>query len=265
MRIVLFDMDGTLTPARREMNWEMVDALYNLQSSGFEIGIVSGSDLQYIKQQCNVLFDLTQVNCSKIHWLPCNGTKYFKYTRFDDVNVDFKKIYEHNMRQHLGEKKWRRLVQLLINLQNSMTRVHRKIPLTGTFIDYRGSTVNWCPIGRSADHADRESWEALNKDNSIRELWLHLAKEGLQSANLKDVVIKYGGDTSFDIYPRGWDKTFSFKNFSDYEKVYFVGDRCTPTGNDFEAYKLAGDLGFETTSPEQTIKIISHIIEKNKE
>mgnify|MGYP001301914373 FL=1 len=265
MKIVLFDMDGTLTPPRQEMDWSMVDALYNLQSSGFEIGILSGSDLQYIRQQCNVLFDLTRVDCSGIHWLPCNGTKYFKYTRLSDERVDFKKIYEHNMRENLGKKKWRRLIQLLVNLQSSMTHVHRKIPLTGTFIDYRGSTVNWCPIGRSAGRPDRDLWELLNKDNSIRKVWLKLAKEGLLNANLDDVVIKYGGDTSFDIYPEGWDKTFAFRNFSDYKEIYFVGDRCTPTGNDYEAFKLAGSNGFETKSPEQTKDIISQLIKKNKE
>jgi len=264
MKIVLFDMDGTLTPARKEMDWSMVDSLYELQNSGFEVAIVSGSDLDYIKQQCNILFDLTQVNCSKIHWLPCNGTKYYRYTRIREDCVDFKKIYENDMRAHLGEKRWRRLIQLLINMQSTMTRVHRDIPLTGTFIHYRGSTVNWCPIGRSASAEDRNIWDELNKDNKIRELWLELAYAGLQSADLNDVVIKLGGDTSFDIYPTGWDKTFAFRNFKDYDQIYFVGDRCDPSGNDFEAYQLAGPLGFKTSSPDETKKIILNLISSSK-
>ena len=94
MKIVLFDMDGTLTPARQEMEWDIVDSLYNLQSNGFEIGIVSGSDLDYIRQQCNILFDLSQVDCGAIHWLPCNGTKYYRYGKANIGSVDFEKIYE---------------------------------------------------------------------------------------------------------------------------------------------------------------------------
>ena len=47
-----------------------------------------------------------------------------------------------------------------------------------------------------------------------------------------------GGDTSFDIYPEGWDKTYAFKNFKDYDKIYFVGDRCGPDGNDFEIFHI---------------------------
>jgi phosphomannomutase len=264
MRVVLFDMDGTLTPPRGVMGWPMVGSLYELQDAGYEIGIVSGSDLDYIKQQCVTLFDLTRVDCTSIHWLPCNGTKYYKYTRENMLDpYEFKSVYENNIRSYLGEEKWRRLIQLVMNLQNAMTRVHRGIPLSGTFIQYRGSTVNWCPIGRSATTEDRELWSSLNKDNSIRKSWIDLAKAGLKSAELDDVIIKFGGDTSFDIYPVGWDKTLAFKNFKDYEDIYFIGDRCDPTGNDFEAYQLAGKKGFKTSSPAQTIEIISKILSDN--
>ena len=37
-KLFLFDMDGTLTPARQKMNWEMVAALTKMQKSGWEIG-----------------------------------------------------------------------------------------------------------------------------------------------------------------------------------------------------------------------------------
>ena len=56
-KIVLFDMDGTLTPARQSMNKDVVDKLQELQEAGFEIGIVTGSDMDYVEQQCSVLFD----------------------------------------------------------------------------------------------------------------------------------------------------------------------------------------------------------------
>ena len=53
--IVLFDMDGTLTPARKEMPQEILDALLVLLQYA-DIGIVSGSPFEYIKDQCNILF-----------------------------------------------------------------------------------------------------------------------------------------------------------------------------------------------------------------
>ncbi len=252
-KVILFDLDGTLTPPRKKMTHDISDCLYRIQQAGFEIGIVTGSDLEYVYEQCDVLWDLNPIDFRSIHFLPCNGTKYYRHGHGTALN----EIYSLDMRSHLGEKHWRRLTQLLLNLQNAMSRVHRKIPLTGTFIQYRGSTVNWCPIGRSATDADRHAWDILNEENQIREKWLDIAQFGLMSANLKNIVIKFGGETSFDIYPEGWDKTYSMnKLFADYETVYFIGDRCDPLGNDFEAYMLAGDNGFQTSGPEETIDIV---------
>ena len=256
-KVALFDMDGTLTPARKKMGWEVVDALHDLQKAGFEIGIVTGSDMDYVEQQCDLIFDLSPVDPFAIHYLPCNGTKYYEMG-----TSGFKPKYEKDMRGELEEDDWRRLIQLLSSLQSSITRVHRNIPMTGNFINYRGSTINWCPIGRQATENDRTEWCLWDKRQNIRLNWLNIARQGLNNADLEHVVIKLGGDTSFDIYPEGWDKTFAFQNFKDYDKIYFVGDRCGPNGNDKEAYELAGKLGYITTGPKQTVQIINEIINK---
>ena len=256
--IVLFDMDGTLTPARQAMERPVTDKLIQLQRAGYEIGIVTGSDLEYVKEQCSDLFKHIAVDINAIHFLPCNGTKYYRIH-----NSQFCKVYEKNMREELGELKWKQLIRILSTLQLSLITSKREIPLTGNFINYRGSTVNWCPIGRQASNKDRKSWKLWDRHAWIRSKWLKYAREAFDEAGLKNVVIKMGGDTSFDIYPNGWDKTYAFKNFEKYDKIYFVGDRCGTNGNDREAYTLAGNLGFITEGPEQTIKIIEQIILEN--
>ena len=48
-KIILFDMDGTLTPARQAMSIDVANELYKVQKAGFEIGILTGSGLDYIK------------------------------------------------------------------------------------------------------------------------------------------------------------------------------------------------------------------------
>ena len=62
-----------------------------------------------------------------------------------------------------------------------------------------------------------------------------------------------------DIFPEGWDKTYVLKHFpeSDWD-VFFVGDRCSPSGNDWELYNHLQPLGrsFETSGPEETVEII---------
>ena len=50
-KIVLFDMDGTLTEAREEISEDLLEGLLALRDEGAEAGIVTGSDLEYIKEQ----------------------------------------------------------------------------------------------------------------------------------------------------------------------------------------------------------------------
>ena len=256
-KLILFDMDGTLTPPRKRAEYRILNSISKLQKAGFEIGIVTGSDMEYIEQQMELAFDLSPIDPFKVHYLPCNGTKYYRLTA-----SHFKKIYGNDMRSHLGEKEWRRLIQLLTSLQSSIVRVYKDIPMTGTFINYRGSMINWCPIGRQADDKDRSEWALWDRKQNIRDNWLTIARQGLDNTNLENVVIKLGGDTSFDIYPEGWDKTYAFKQFEDYDKIYFIGDRCGPTGNDHEAFVLAGDNGYSTTDPDNTIEIIEKILKE---
>ena len=76
-----------------------------------------------------------------------------------------------------------------------------------------------------------------------------------------NIEIKLGGDTSFDIFPTGWDKTYALQHFPFYN-YWFVGDRCGPNGNDRELYELLKPQGrsFETESPQHTITITENIL-----
>ena len=73
------------------------------------------------------------------------------------------------------------------------------------------------------------------------------------------IVCKLGGDTSFDIYPKGWDKTYCLKFFEGYNK-FFVGDRCYENGNDYEIFQKLNSNSWSTTKPSETIQIIKHNI-----
>ena len=138
-----------------------------------------------------------------------------------------------------------------------------EFPLTGHFISNRESTINWCPIGRNALPEDREKWIELDKKHFVREWFIEDFKNTFSDNN---ITIKLGGETSFDIYPKGWNKTFPLDKtpFLEYNKIYFAGDRCQPTGNDEELYnhlKNKKDCnGFQVNDPEETINIIKQTI-----
>ena len=57
----------------------------------------------------------------------------------------------------------------------------------------------------------------------------------LNKENIKGIEIALGGQTSLDIFPSGWNKTFALQHFIGRD-VWFVGDRCEEGGNDHAIY-----------------------------
>jgi len=260
--IVLFDMDGTLTEPRCTFDKRLFPSLREL-SLFSEIGIVTGSDHDYLFEQMKALIRYSELRY-ETHLLPCNGTKHYSPPKFpDDL---YKLIHSVKMEEKLGTQCFRQLMMILCS-QQEMMGYNLNIPLTGHFISYRGSMINWCPIGRNANKSQRQAFVKL--DNSTTP---SLRKKELDKINYKinlrcndHVIVKLGGDTSFDIYPKGWDKTYALQHFKDYT-CWFVGDRCGKDGNDKEIYELLKkeNRAYQTKSPENTADIIKKITERIK-
>lgn len=252
-RLALFDMDGTLTKPRQKMGLGMEIALSKLQQHGIQIGIITGSDMNYVKQQCSSMFDLSVLSTPSVHFLPCNGTKYIHNSEM---------IYESNMRDYMGDNEWQSLIQSLLQEQLKIINSHN-MPLTGHFVDYRGSMINWCPIGRNANNSQRAEWVKLNKNNNIRFPIKNRIERILNESYKSKLIIKYGGSTSFDIFPLGWDKTYPIEfteHFDDFDEIFFVGDSYNPDGNDYELLNHPRTIGYKTDSPEKTMEIVNKIL-----
>lgn len=254
--VVLFDMDGTITPARKSIEPKMEEALRNLQTIS-EVGIVTGSEFEYVMEQCGSFLNSGE-DFSNLTILPCNGTQ--KYIFKDG---EWSKESSLNMREHLGEKTFRRLMFLLSERMyiTHLCNTGWEIPLSGQFISYRDSLINWCPIGRKATDDDRKRFIERDKEHGIRERNLEVFKRGVLK---ESVEFALGGNTSIDVYPIGWDKTYALNHYEDYDH-WFVGDRCTlPMGNDKPLYdkirEIKPDQAFEVKTTNDTLRIINNII-----
>ena len=81
--------------------------------------------------------------------------------------------------------------------------------------------------------------------------------------NMSSINIAKGGQTSLDIFPIGWDKTYGLNHFKEHHNnIYFVGDSCNPGQNDYELYKRLSIYGngYKTESPKETLTIIEKLI-----
>jgi phosphomannomutase len=260
--IVMFDMDGTLTPARKPMEPKMQDALLEL-SKVAKIGIVTGSGYDYVMQQCGSFLKSNR-DLSNFTIMPCNGTQKYIWDKSEWENDKWVKHSSLDMRNHIGEDNFRFLMYVLTErLYITSMYNYKKFPATGHFISYRGSLLNWCPVGRLANDEDRKVFIKYDKENNVRQQNLEI----FRGTRLSDILsFSMGGNTSIDIYPKGWDKTYALNHCEGLEP-WFIGDRCTaPDGNDKPLYDKIKETkphqAFEVKTTDDTIEIIKDIIEK---
>ena len=261
--IILFDMDGTLTKPRQKIQIPVINKLIDILESGHHVGIVTGSPENYIDEQLSKFLSeiVSHYNhlAQRLHLLPCNGTKYIV---FEDKHR--KEVASNNMATNLPEGSFNSIMAALIQLQSTLTDLllSSGLSLTGNFIQYRGSMINWCPVGRNANHEERAAFVEYDKLTNFRNDLKNVIEEWFEENKLSnELTVALGGSTSFDIYPTGWDKTYALKRFPE-KLCWFVGDKCQPGGNDQHLYDELKPMGrsFETKNPTETIEIIEGIL-----
>jgi phosphomannomutase len=260
--LVLFDLDGTLTPPRSSMEWTMVPILREL-SRYASIGIVSGSPLDYIEQQASIAWSsIGALFPEDLLIMPCNGTQLFMW---DKEKKEFVCEYKLDFRTHLIEKHgsaaYSELVKHILVSQLHFMKSYKFNNLTGNFLSFRSSMVNWSLPGRDAGPLERAKFEELDKKHAVRQRSRSVLQESLDTGDLSDIELTLGGVTSIDIYPNGWDKTHALTHCGNH-RVWFVGDKCHPGGNDRSLWQKLEPMGrgFMTTGPTETKQIIRNMI-----
>jgi len=258
--IVLFDMDGTLTPARESAGIPIAMALAEL-SRYADVGIVTGSNYEYLQQQCGtILNSVMGPDLSTMLLFPCNGGQFYKWNA-----AHWELVSDKNMLNHLGEKKFNELIKACIFVLHAALDEDLSLPswdMGGHFVEYRGPMVNLCFPGRQANKAQRAVFQRIDGERDIRNTGIQRLQTKLKMERIEGLELKLGGNTSIDIFPTGWDKTLALEHLN-HQHIWFVGDRCTGDGNDREIYEYAAlsRRGFQTESPAQTISIIENIID----
>ncbi len=242
-RIVLFDVDGTLTLPRKKVEISTIVFL-NLLKKYTDIGIVGGSDLEKIKEQLGD--NLLTYN-------------FFDYVFTENGLISFSKdkcINRTSIVNHLGEDNIKSIVKFVLKYIADLD-----IPIKrGTFLELRTGMINVSPIGRNCSQEERDDFEKYDNMHQIRKKMIDILKIEFKDLNL---VFSIGGQISFDIFPVGWDKTFCLQFLEDYDEIFFFGDKTFEGGNDFEIFTSPKVNGNTVISPENTIKQCTELFMSN--
>ena len=248
MKALIFDMDGTLTPATQKISKEMLQALEAVPN-GFKKYLVTGSDMSKVLNQIPESFLLE--NFSKV--FTCNGTRVYNTSLdLDDETrpLEPELVHKIELVDHYSQADINHLVSRLLAIASES---HTKYK-TGTFIEWRGSQINFSVIGRNCSLGQREDYVKWDKKSNERKKIVEKLKDEFQGWGLG---FNLGGQISIDITRKEWDKSYAF-NFIDEvpEDCVFFGDKITPGGNDFEIAMKCGKY-HDVSTPEDTLILLS--------
>tara|TARA_Y100000004_G_C8863028_1_gene389915 strand:+ start:176 stop:928 length:753 start_codon:yes stop_codon:yes gene_type:complete len=218
-KIFLFDVDGTLTPAKSKISPKFKDDFLKWAKQN-DFYVVSGGSFVRIMEQ------LTRAIASEaIGIFPCMGNSY--YENVTDNSWQLK--YENSFDIIYKEKLFNQLDWIVKD-----SPFHIK---TGRHYEERTGMLNFSIVGRNANMEQRKVYEEY--DAHTKERQTIVKKLALKYPKLDFAI---GGAVSIDIYEKGNDKSQIIKRaLSDKlenNHMIFVGDRVAYPGNDYPLAKV---------------------------
>lgn len=239
--LVLFDVDGTLTPARLTISDEVRDILRRLREK-VVVGFVGGSDLSKQLEQLGAdVLDQFDYAFSE------NGLTAYRLG---------KQLASQSFIEWIGEEEYNKLAVFILKYLSSIDLPKRR----GTFLEFRNGMINVSPIGRNASTEERNEFEKYDQEHQVRAKFVEALKKEFSHLAL---TYSIGGQISFDVFPTGWDKTFCLRHVEDdgFKEIHFFGDKTALGGNDYEIYEDSRTIGHAVTSPDDTVKILKELFD----
>lgn len=238
-RIILFDVDGTLTVPMNKITENMLDTLKRV-SQHVDIGFVGGSNIEKIIKQ-----------------LGEDNLKLFKYGFAENGLHAFEnntEFHKENLIKVLGEQNYQKIINVCLKVLSDIN-----IPVKrSNFVEVRNGMINISPIGRSCSQEERDAFYEFDQKHGIRKNIVEKLTTELNDMNLQFSI---GGQVSIDIFPKGWDKTYCLQFIeSKYQKIYFFGDKTEPMGNDHEIYNDPRVEGHTVFNYHNTIEILNKLL-----
>jgi len=237
--IVVLDIDGTITEDGRVITDEVKSILNNLKKIT-NIGVISGGTIQQVGSRLgqNYLNDYDYVFSEN------SCQTYFHSELVDPLEME----------SLLTRKEITELINWsLIYIANLELPLKR-----GLFIDYRSGLINISPAGRISNEniKARYEWIDFDRKNNIRKKMVEDMKSKFESWNKLSWVI--GGNSGFDVFPKGWDKSLVHRFTKKYKYYFYFGDKTNPElfGNDYPCYSHETSFGFSVKDPDDTVKIL---------
>ena len=199
----IFDVDGTLTPSRQNMQKDFKIYFRKFIEKN-NVWLITGSDYEKTIEQVGKEI--------------CEKVKAVHNCASNNIWENGKEVYELEWKLPKNIRTW-----LTFMLEKS------EFPFrSGKHIEERTGLVNFSIIGRNCTLGERKMYVRYDEDTDERKTIANLFNTEFKDLG---VVAQVAGETGIDIMPMGADKRQILNYVS--SPIIFFGDKTEPGGNDY--------------------------------
>ncbi len=209
--LVIFDIDGTIAHHGEVVSKDMRAFLQQIRSK-VSVALIGGSPLRQMHDKVgeSIVHDVDYVFAE-------NGLVAYAHGKL---------LKEMRLAEVLSEEQIQSLINWALRYIADLTLPVKR----GTFVDFRTGLVNFSPAGRHLTKTERAKWVEYDLKHGVRPKMVEAMRKQFPDWNLDWVI---GGQMGFDVFIRGWDKTFCMQYLEHFPTIHFFGDRFEEGGNDW--------------------------------
>ncbi|CAO1411083.1 unnamed protein product [Diamesa hyperborea] len=239
--LLLFDIDGTLTNPREEIDDDFEEFLYTHVKPRATIGLITGANIEKIYEQLKGKKFLDEFD----YVFPENGIVHMEHGTVKGKS---------SFNEKLGEDTLQRFINFVLRYIADLELPYKR----GTFIEFRNGMMNICPVGRQCSVEERKEFHHYDVKHQIRVKMIETLKKEFKGI---DLMYSIGGQISFDVFPIGWDKSFCLSHIdtTKFKEIHFFGDQCMEGGNDYEIFNHPLTIGHKVDNYNETREILTNM------
>lgn len=253
-KIIVFDLDMTLTESRSPLDVEMSKLLEELLQYR-EIAVIGGGRYSQFQKQLTNPLKINEDRLKRLYIFPTCATTLYRF-----INGEWRQIYAENLTPEEKRRIFDAFDRAFEDTGYRHPPEYKKE--WGAIIEDRDTQITWNAFGPDAPIPLKAEWD---KDWKKRIKIKSALEKYLPESEFQITV---AGSASTDVTRHGIDKAYGIRKISEIlhhgiDEMLFIGDRLGEGGNDYPA-RVAGVDSIQVNSREETKQLIRQIINSVK-
>ncbi|MDP3947955.1 MAG: HAD-IIB family hydrolase [bacterium] len=252
-KLIIFDLDGTLTESKSDMDAGMSRLLCALLAKK-PVAVIGGGKYELFQQQLLKKLRCPKDRLGRLYLFPTTSTAFYRYGK-----RGWRRVYVHTLTRGARRRIFRAFQKVLRELDYAPPAT-----VYGKVIEDRGTQVTFSALGQDVVRVLGEKGVRLKKEWKKKHTALKMEIARRVQRELPDLEVRAAGYTSVDVTQKGIDKAYGIRQIRKHLNVpvrdmLFVGDALEPGGNDYAA-RRTGVRCVPVSGPRATKKLIRSLL-----